>query len=195
MLFRSATEAVNLSTLEGFSMWRAHTGLYQSYAKFSLESHKANAKEVVEYARLFRQTGSLVTDCSTTFLLSSALHYLDHTDEALNEIDCGLKTADCGRLGVMKAELLRLKGEILASLDKDEAADRAFREAIQLAQAQGARSLQLRAINSLIRHRIAHQREVEILTEELHKLLDSMHSQHGRPEFELARGLLLEAAQ
>ncbi len=194
-LLAPASEAVSLSILEGFSMWRAHAGMYHAYAEFVLDPMQGNALKVIEYVKLFRQTGSFVTDCSTTFLLSSALHYLGRSDEALSEINCGLKKATRGKLGVMKPELMRLQGEILASLGQADSADQAFQEAILLADEQAARSLKLRSLTSLIRHRLSQQQDLEVLKEELWELLDSMQSQKGRTEVEAARTLLCEVSQ
>jgi predicted ATPase len=52
---------------------------------------------------------------------------------------------------MLESEIHRLKGELLLNSGKDEAAARSFRDAIELARRQSAKSWELRATVSLAR--------------------------------------------
>jgi predicted ATPase len=66
-------------------------------------------------------------------------------------LEDAMRFADDSRVRYWDAELLRLKGKLLARLsaDKDHEEERCYREALTLARRQQARSLELRAATSL----------------------------------------------
>jgi predicted ATPase len=52
---------------------------------------------------------------------------------------------------LLESEIHRLKGELLLNADQEEAAAQSFRDAIELARRQSAKSWELRATTSLAR--------------------------------------------
>jgi tetratricopeptide (TPR) repeat protein len=82
-------------------------------------------------------------------VLAEAFVANEDTSEGLSSIDRGLDY--CRSVGehAWEAELIRLRGELLLLRGSCEAAERSFVEALGLAHAQGARSLELRAATSL----------------------------------------------
>ena len=186
----AAREAVELSIAEGFAMWHVCAAMYAAYAELVLEPLQSNAYKVIEYANLFRQTGSMVTDCSTTCILISTLKHLQLYPEALMESESGIKTAERGQLGVMKPEILRLRGTIFSALGEMEAADKAYQQALDLSREQGALSLELRCLSSLLAHRRSLHQDLEAVNIDLRRILDCLESQEGRSEIKYARDLL-----
>jgi len=96
----------------------------------------------LEYMRGF-MLGWLATVQAQTGDHDAALWTLDVASKQVNDV--------AGR--AWEAELCRLRGETLVATRPDAAddAERSFREAIAVAQRQGARSLELRAATSLAR--------------------------------------------
>jgi predicted ATPase len=74
-------------------------------------------------------------------------------DAALSTIDEALKEVDDVAGRAWEAELLRLRGDIVLAVHPDarNEAERCFRDAVDVAQRQTARSLELRASTSLAR--------------------------------------------
>lgn len=189
----SAREAVELSATEGFAMWHVCTAMYEAYAEHTLCPAQGNPYKVIEYAKLFRQTGSLGTDCSTTCIMISILNHLGLYEEALRESESGIKTAELGELGVMKSEVLRMRGNTLEALGEMECVREAYRQSLDWARHQGALSLELRCLSSLLINLRSQGQNIETTTMELHHALKRMQSQNGRPEVLKAQNLLTEA--
>ena len=63
----------------------------------------------------------------------------------------GLALCRSSGVRLLESEIHRLKGELLLSAGKDEAAAQSFRDAIDLARRQSAKSWELRATTSLAR--------------------------------------------
>jgi class 3 adenylate cyclase/tetratricopeptide (TPR) repeat protein len=74
-------------------------------------------------------------------------------DEGLEAAAAGLDLAESTGTRVLEAETRRLKGELLSKRDVSEIsqADRCFRDAVETARKQGAKSFELRATMSLAR--------------------------------------------
>jgi ATP/maltotriose-dependent transcriptional regulator MalT len=89
----------------------------------------------------------------------------------------------------MMPEVFRTRGEILRSLDRLNEADDAYRRAVVCARAQGARSLELRALTSLLDLRFAHG-DTDDACAELVRAMDAMPGQEDRPDLTAARALL-----
>jgi predicted ATPase len=70
----------------------------------------------------------------------------------LQAVEDGLATSKRNGEPYYDAELWRLKGELLKSLDKTREAECCFQKAIEIARQQAAKSLELRACTSLARH-------------------------------------------
>jgi predicted ATPase len=86
-------------------------------------------------------------------ILAEALGKAGQVDEALSALDEAIESSRQSGMSYWDAELQRRKGELLlAGNNVDRAAAEAcFRRAIEIAQAQSARSLELRAATSLAR--------------------------------------------
>jgi tetratricopeptide (TPR) repeat protein len=90
----------------------------------------------------------------------------------------------------MKPEILRLRGTIFSALGEMEAADKAYQQALDLSREQGALSLELRCLSSLLAHRRSLHQDLEAVNIDLRRILDCLESQEGRSEIKYARDLL-----
>jgi class 3 adenylate cyclase/tetratricopeptide (TPR) repeat protein len=187
-----AQEVHSLSITEGFAMWQACALMYRSLALLALDPIQGDASQVIESAVLFRQTGSLVTDASTTCIITSALLHLGQLEQALAETVSGLNTAKRGEIRVMVPEILRLRGDVYGAHGQWHEADLAYQDAVQAARDQRALSLELRALTSWLRHRSTAQASTSAIQAELCQLLDQLQAEAPRPDPTAARELLAE---
>jgi predicted ATPase len=71
--------------------------------------------------------------------------------EGIAAVNEGLALSRSSGVRMLESEIHRLKGELLLNADKDEAAAQSFRDAIELARRQSAKSWELHATTSLAR--------------------------------------------
>jgi predicted ATPase len=71
--------------------------------------------------------------------------------EGIAAVNEGLALCRSSGVRMLESEIHRLKGELLLNADQDEAAAQSFRDAIELARRQSAKSWELRATTSLAR--------------------------------------------
>src|SRR5579875_2315428 len=188
-LFAFADETYDLSQAEGFAMWAANAGMHRGRARIGLGQADKGVAEVLEWGALFRQTGSGCIEGSVTSMVSEVLHMAGRSDEALAVSAEGERRAEAGLVGVMVPEIYRMRGNILRDLDRLDQADEAYRQAVNCARKQKARSLELRALISLLDLRLARDRPGD-LDEDLRHAMAGLESQLDRPDFMQARKLL-----
>jgi ATP/maltotriose-dependent transcriptional regulator MalT len=151
---------------------------------------EAGVAEVLEWGALFRQTGcSGVLEGSFTSMMGEAMHLAGRSEEALVESNEGERRAKAGYVLAMMPEIYRIRGNILRNLDRLDQADEAYREAVACARAQGARSLELRALTSQLDLRLALGRPHDVAAE-LRRVKDAMLCAPDRPDLAAARELL-----
>jgi len=90
---------------------------------------------------------------------------------------------------VMTPEILRTRGNILLDLERLDAADEAYRQAVACARAQGALSLELRALTSLLDMQLSRGQPGD-LPAELCRTMDAIAASPDRPDLMTARALL-----
>jgi class 3 adenylate cyclase len=190
-LFAFADEVYTLSRAEGFAMWTANAGLHRGRARIGLGEADAGVAEVLEWGALFSQTGSGVIEGSTTSMVCEALHMAGRPEEALVASAEGERRAQAGLVGVMVPEIFRTRGDILYDLERLDDADRAYRRAVACARGQGARSLELRGLTSLLELRLKRGQPGDLPTE-LRRLVDGMSCSPDRPDVLKARCLVAE---
>jgi class 3 adenylate cyclase/tetratricopeptide (TPR) repeat protein len=193
-LFAFADETYNLSQAEGFAMWTANAGLHRGRARIGLGEVDAGVAEVLEWGAVFRQTGSGIVEGSTTSMISEALHMAGHSEEALAASAEGEQRAEKGGVLVMLPEIYRTRGNILRDLGLIQEADDAYQKACDSAHAQGARSLEVRALTSLLELRLA-QREPSALPAALERAMAGLPDDQDRPDFVMAREVLARTAR
>jgi adenylate cyclase len=89
----------------------------------------------------------------------------------------------------MMPEIYRTRGNILRDLGRLDEATHAYRQAVACARAQGARSLELRALTSLLDLCLSRGQRGDIPAE-LHRVIAVMEHQSDRPDVTTARDLL-----
>jgi tetratricopeptide (TPR) repeat protein len=113
---------------------------------------KAGAKQVRESMNGHRDRGIRKFEPYWRSLLAETLALAGEPSEALSEVDQALAYADESGTVYWSAHLLKLKGDYLqAQSAPDQEVERWYQQAIDTAQSQRARSLELRATTSLCR--------------------------------------------
>jgi class 3 adenylate cyclase/tetratricopeptide (TPR) repeat protein len=188
-MFALADEVYDLSRAEGFAMWTANAGMHRGRARIGLGDAEVGLAELLEWGALFRQTGSGILEGSTTSMMSEALHMAGHSEEALVVSGEGERRAEIGAVRVMTPEIFRTRGNILRDLGRLQEADEAYRLAAANARAQGALSLELRALTSLLDLRISLGRP-GALPAKLRRVLSGMQCKEDRPDIVAAQETL-----
>jgi hypothetical protein len=188
-LFAFSDETYDLSQAEGFAMWTANAGMHRGRARVGLGEVNAGVADVLEWGALFRQTGSGILEGSVTSMVSEALHLAGRSDEALAVSAEGERRAEPGLVRVMMPEIFRTRGDIFRDLERFDEADAAYRCAVACARTQGARSLELRALTSLLDLRLARE-EPSDAPAELRRVANAMADQRDRPDLAAARAML-----
>jgi tetratricopeptide (TPR) repeat protein len=187
--FAFADEVYDLSRAEGFAMWMAAAGMYRGRARIGLGQIDGGVAEVLEWAALFRQTGFRVIEGSTTSMISEALHLAGRSEEALAVSGEGERRAEAGFVRLLMPEVHRTRGNILRDLGRSDEADAAYSDAAACARAQGAISLELRALTSLLELRLSCGQPGD-LPAELGRAMSAMACAPDRPDVIAARELV-----
>ena len=187
--FSFADEVYDLSRAEGFAMWMAAAGMYRGRARIGLGQVEGGVAEVLEWAALFGQTGFRVNEGSTTSMISEALHLAGRSEEALEVAGEGQRRAEKGLVRLLMPEVHRMRGNILRDLGRSDESDVAYCRAAASARAQGALSLELRALTSLFELRLSCGQPGN-LAAKLRRAMAAMACAPDRPDLVAAHELL-----
>jgi adenylate cyclase len=146
-----AEELIRVSAQQAFPVWLGWGEVLRGWALADAEQ-----AEGIELARRgldrVAATGAVVSGPFVLALLADAHYRNGHMQDALRTLDTGFALSRKGRQRFWDAELHRMRGEILLSWKGDTAgAERALRDALEVARSQQARLLELRAASSMAR--------------------------------------------
>ena len=143
-------EAIAVSTQYSFELGLAWATSFQGWALTENGQEEGLAK-LINGLSATRATGASTNNTFTWALLAEIYLRRNRIDEGLAAIEEALKLAVTGGELFWRAELLRLKGELLLgqSTPSTQAAEECFCEALKIAQDQHATMLELRAATSL----------------------------------------------
>ena len=148
-----AATAVAFTELRRMAMWHG-------WIKFSLERALAETTPTTANLAQMRETlatvdmlGTLVHSTFRLTQLAVAQARLDRIEEGLATLDEAARFAEATGERWWEAEILRLRGELLRSRTPaaTDEAEACFKQALAIARAQSAKSLELRAAMSLAR--------------------------------------------
>lgn len=157
---------ITLSSEQGFSLWLAGGTILRAWALVEQGQESEGMAQIREGIDDWRATGQEWTRPYFLALLADAHGKLGQTKEGLTVVEEALDVVDNSGERCLEAELYRLQGELLLQKAKDgrqkleldnpfstilasEEAENCFREAIEVARRQNAKSLELRAVMSL----------------------------------------------
>jgi predicted ATPase len=156
-----AHELIAVATEQGFPHWRAQGTIYRGWVKVK----NGDVGEGISLLRSgtagYRATGTEAWMPHFIGLLAGACEIAGQIEEALTLLDDTLQTVERTGERWLVAELNRHKGQLLLRQGHPEAAEELYRNALSIAEDQGAKLWELRAAVSLARLRRDQGRRAE----------------------------------
>lgn len=159
----TGASAIAIASSKGFPFWLAAGKVSHGWAIARLGQADEGLAEVREGAEFIRLSGARQSIPWSLMLLAETLEQTGRIEEGLDALTEALNEERRATSKWLTANLLRLRGELLLRQgDVNESQSEAcFRQAIAVAQDQGAKSWELRATESLCRLYIRHGRQEE----------------------------------
>jgi len=144
-------EAMTLSTEHGFPFWLSWGTIMKGAVQIQRGCVAEGITLIEQEVQRFERAGVGMGRPTHLAFLAAAHNQLGHHEQALKLLDEGFAIVENRQGDVNEAELHRLKGLVLLSIDPGNQAEAAacFRKAMEVAVRQDAMSLQLRAAMSL----------------------------------------------
>ncbi len=150
--FAHADRCLTLSEQHGFRQWRGISRAVRGISKTNLEADLAVLEEVAPALEEYRTAGYQLGITALYVLLADCYLARGQTEFATEIIEKGLKTSHRNAERIFEADLLRLKVRAALQNGRSEGDDTCLallKQAIAIANEQGAASLQLRAATDL----------------------------------------------
>lgn len=149
-----AERAIAIAEPQGFAFVLAGGRLIEAWAHLQAPldetAMEAAADKFKECVAQVGTTGNMANGPMMLGYLADAYRRAGHAGQALGAVDAGLGLAQATRQTQWDAELHRMKGElVLQDRADEEEAEALFHRALEIAQSQRAKSLELRAALSL----------------------------------------------
>lgn len=149
---RRAAEVLELARARRFSLYAAMGAVYHGWARAGQGEAEAGSAEIREGLAAMQATGARMLHGAYLALLAEAEWEAGRHREALAAVEQGLDVVETTGERFYEAELHRLRGDLLASSgDGASTAVWELKKAVEVARAQGAKCLELRASESLQR--------------------------------------------
>ena len=146
-----AEEATAVSTEYGLAFWSAFAAILKGWSLVQLERNPNGIEQIEQGLVDYGQTGGYIERPYWLAMLAEAHQSTGSTAEGLAILEQALQEIHDTGCCFFEAELQRLKGELSVAEDASHAAmaERSFRDALDIAGRQQAKSLELRAAVSL----------------------------------------------
>ena len=171
----AAEEAIKISTENGFPFWLGNGNIMKGGSLIKLGQVDEGVSLIVDGLRKFEKSGVGMWRPTHLGILAEGYQLQDRTERAMKTLDLALKVADNRKGNCYEAELHRLEGTFILENDANaiSQAETHFKQAIEVAQCQKSKLLELRATTSLARlHR--QQGAAEPTKSNLAALLDQL---------------------
>jgi class 3 adenylate cyclase/tetratricopeptide (TPR) repeat protein len=156
-----ADELIVRSREEDLFMWYAVAVTYRGIIAEAMGNGERACKQMLEGLDLFANTRSRLTLVMMNILCAEALYRLGDDDEAFRRLQVAEAEMHARQEGLLGPDIWRVRGRLLARQGARAAAETAYCEAIERAQAQHALSLELRAALDLYELRAGDRRAEE----------------------------------
>jgi predicted ATPase len=146
-----AEAAIQIASEHRLAQWHAFANMCRGFALVGLGQRTEGIAQLRSGLADWNGTGARVLDTQWLGFTAEACAQAGRFDEALAALDRATATAAATGECYYQAELHRLRGAVLAETGEDAEAASWFRQAIDTARSQQAKSLELRAATSLAR--------------------------------------------
>ena len=130
---------VAITTEQGFPAWHAQGTVYRAYAKVKNGDVMKGISLLRSGLRAYRATGTETWLPHLIALLARACEIAVQIEEAVTLLDDALQIVERTGERWLAAELYRHKGQLLLRQGHSEAAEELYRNALNIAQEQGAK--------------------------------------------------------
>ncbi len=142
---RTSQPLVAQATEGGFLLWAAQGRIYRGWVEAMTEDPEAGIAEMKAGLESYRMTGSDLMTPQFCLMMAEAQLRAGRPGGALGSISRGLRYVEESQEHVHEPELHRLRGEIMIAQGATSAGEASLSKAIERAQAQQAKMLELRA--------------------------------------------------
>lgn len=194
---QSSERLCQMATEGGYLLWAAQGRIYRGWVLAMKGDAEAGIAEMNAGLESYRMTGSNLMTPQFCLMMAEAQLRAGRPGDALAALSRGLRYAAESQEHVHEPELHRLRGEIMMAQGAGAAAESSLRRAIECAQEQNAKMLELRAALVLAKLRQKQGRDAEAAAL-LQPLEAWFEERRDVPEFDEARALLrslLDAGQ
>jgi predicted ATPase/class 3 adenylate cyclase len=152
-VYEHAEAAVALSTEQGFAQWAAQGTILRGWALARQGQGEEGLAQVRQGIAAYRATGARLNIPHYCTVLADVATHVGHPQDGLQALAEALAVMETTEVRFYAAELHRLKGACLLGQAVPDAAQAAacFRQALDIARRQEAKSWELRAATSLAR--------------------------------------------
>jgi class 3 adenylate cyclase/predicted ATPase len=152
-LGQRADELAAVATEQGFAFWRATATIFRGWVKVENGDVGEGLSLLYSGSGAYRATAAELWVPHHNALLARACEVAGQIDEAVTLLDEALQTVERTGERWFAAEVNRHKGQLLLRHGQSEAAEELYRNALGIAEEQGAKLWELRAAVSLARLR------------------------------------------
>ena len=154
-------DLVAVATEQAFPQWRAFGAIYRGWVKAKNGDVVEGISVLRSGAAAYRANGSELLMPHHAALLARACDIAGQIEEAVTQLDDAFQVVERTGERWLDAELNRHKGRLLLRQGHFEAAEELYRNALGIAEEQGAKLWELRAAASLARLRLDQGRYAE----------------------------------
>jgi predicted ATPase len=146
-----ATEALTLCREQDIGFFIAHATILLGWVLLERGQGQQGIAQIREGLNAYRATGAELERPHWLALLADAFGSVGQAEEGLAVLDEALTAVGANGVRFCEAELYRLRGDLLLkhSTHADDEAEKCLHRALDIAQGQRAKSLELRAARSL----------------------------------------------
>jgi predicted ATPase len=150
---KTAEDLTALSIEHGFAHWLPQATITRGWAMAEQGHSEEGIAQILEGLSAWRAIGTEALRPHALCLLAEAYGEADRAGDGLSNLMEALAAADEHEIRHYEPEMHRLKGELLLRQDRSKTAEAlsCFRNAVEIARKQNAKSLELRATTSLAR--------------------------------------------
>jgi predicted ATPase/class 3 adenylate cyclase len=182
-------ESLALSIEQNFPLWLAWGLAHRGWSLVALQRSQEGLVMLREGLKAVRETGTVLMTPYWLMLLADAYGKLGQPAEGLNFLAEAAVILGTAEERFEEAEFRRLQGELLSGTGERASAEQSYRQAIAVAQRQGAKFLELRAAVGLARLWIGEGKRGEA-QELLGGLCGSFGERQDWADLQEAKGLL-----
>jgi class 3 adenylate cyclase/tetratricopeptide (TPR) repeat protein len=147
--FEFASETIELATRNAFAYWLAWATILQGWAIARKGQPGAGLETMLKGLQAYEATGAQLFKPHALTLIADVHRSIGQYREGLAYLEEAAANAERGEIRFYDAEILRVKGDLLAGMGDGVEARQCYEGALEVAATQGAESLRRRAEASL----------------------------------------------